>query len=589
MVDLGAAPFNLSESAIKWVNQTIADMSDEEKLGQLFVNMGAQRSEEYLSEILDNYHIGAVRYNPGTAEEVWEQNRILQTKSKIPLLIAANTEAGGNGACTDGTYVGCEIKVGATNDERFAYELGRVSGIEAAAIGCNWSFAPIVDLLYNWRNPVIADRAFGNDPDLVLKMARAYIRGISESGILPAAKHFPGDGIDERDQHLSASVNTLSCEEWDATYGKVYQGLIDDGLPSIMAGHIMLPSYQRHFSAQGQDVELRPATLCKELLTDLLRGKMGFNGLIVTDASHMVGMTGEMARRDMLPAAIEAGCDLFLFFNDPDEDFAWMKEAYRDGRLSHTRVEAALQRILGLKAKLGLHEKPREEILPPKEAAMARIGMAEALAVAPQVSDAAITLVKEEDGVLPVTPPRYPRVLVVPVSGPKNPVSGAFGGGGAESHPAAQVAKLLAEQGFEVTVHESLFDKLEKMTPEEQMQAVKNVYAGKAPIAKLTEAYDLVLLIARVEGMLQPVARVMWPATKGTVDIPWYVHEIPTIYVSTASAFDLADVPQVKTYINTYDFKDHTLSALVDKLQGKSEFRGISPVDAFCGLEEARR
>lgn len=582
MVDLRAVPFNLDDAGVAWVEETLAAMSEDEKLGQLFVNMGAERSEEYLTDVLNRYHIGAVRYNPGTAEEVWEQNYILQTKSKIPLLIAANTEAGGNGACTDGTYVGNGVKIGATNDPEYAYQMGRVSGVEAAAIGCNWSFAPIVDVMRNWRNPIISIRSFANDPDKVLEMSLAYMRGIMEAGILPAAKHFPGDGIDERDQHLSASVNSYSCEEWDATFGKVYRGLIEAGLPSIMAGHIMQPAYQKHFNPACTDEDLLPATLCKELITDLLRGKLGFNGLVVTDASHMVGMTGAMARRDILPTAINAGCDLFLFFNDPDEDMAWMREAYRSGKLSHERVDEAIRRILGLKARLGLHKTPREEILPPKAEAMARIGLAENAAQAARVADRAITLVKNKQDVLPISPEKFRRVLVVPVSGPPNVVSAAFGGDASE-HPAGNVAKRLEERGYEVTIHKSLTERLMEMPPEERKDAVKNVYAGKAPIADLTNKYDLLLLVSRVDGMMQPVERVAWPATKGTVDIPWYVHEIPTVFVSCHSPYGLIDVPQVKTYINAYDSKPVTLDALVDKLEGKSEFHGVSPVDAYCG------
>lgn len=588
MVDLSAQPFNLDEEAIAWVRNTIENMSDEEKIGQLFVNMGASRTEEYLTDVLNNYHIGAVRYNPGKAEEVWEQNYILQTKSKIPLLIAANTEAGGNGACTDGTYVGYEVKVGASGDPKWAYEMGRVSGVEAAAIGCNWSFAPIVDILHNWRNPIISNRTFGNDADRVLEMSKAYMKGIMESGILPAAKHFPGDGLGERDQHLSASINNATCEEWDASFGKVYKGLIDAGLPSIMAGHIMQPAYQKHFNPDMKEEDLLPATLCKELITDLLRGKLGFNGLVVTDASHMVGMTGAMARRDILPTAIAAGCDLFLFFNDPEEDLNWMMQGYRDGRITEERLQEALERILGLKARLGLHKTPREEILPPKEEAMARIGLEENTKLGPELADDAITLVKNlHPDNLPLSVEKTPRILVVPVSGPKNPIQAAFGRAD-EGNAAERVGAILKDRGYDVTIHESLLDKLTKMSPEEQVKAVQNVYASKAPIANITDNYDLVLLVAKIEGMMQPVERVMWPATKGTVDIPWYVHEIPTVYVSVACPFDLVDVPQVKTYINTYDDKDYTLEKLVDKLEGKSEFRGIDPVDSFCGLRDAR-
>lgn len=588
MVDLTAKPYNLSEEDIDWVNTTIESMSLDEKIGQLFVNMGASRDEEYLTSVLDTYHIGAVRYNPGTAAEVWEQNRILQANAKIPLLIAANTERGGDGAVTDGTYVGHAVKIAATNDPIYAYELGRISGVEAAAVGCNWSFAPIVDIMRNWRNPIISNRAFSADPDQVLELSREYMRGIMESGIMPAAKHFPGDGIDERDQHLSASVNSYSTEEWDKTFGKVYQGLIDDGLPSIMAGHIMLPAYQKHFNPEMTEDDLLPATLSKEILTDLLRGKLGFNGVVVTDASHMVGLTGAMARKDLLPASIAAGADLFLFFNDPDEDIAWMKEGYEAGVITDERLTEALQRILGLKARLGLHKTPREQLFPPKDEALAKIATPENVAVARKVSEAGITLVKNKQDVLPISPEKNKRVLVIASGGPANPISRAFGGGGAARHPADVVTEMLRERGYEVTRHESLLDKLAKMTPEEQSEAVKNIYAGKAPIAALTDTYDLVLMVSKIDGLMQPTERVAWPATKGTVDIPWYVHEIPTIYVSAATPYALVDVPQVKTYINAYDDRDDTLEVLLDKLEGKSEFVGVSPVDAFCGKIDTR-
>ena len=584
MVNLKAKPYNLDEQSIKWVKDTIANMTLEEKIGQLFINMGASRDEEYLKSVLDNYHIAGVRYNPATAEEIYEQNRILQENSKIPLLIAANTESGGNGACVNGTYVGNEVKIAATNDKKYAYELGRISGVEAAAIGCNWSFAPIVDINRNWRNPIISTRTWSADVEQTLELSLEYMRGIMESGIAPAAKHFPGDGIDERDQHLSFAPNWLSVEEWDETFGRVYGGLFEAGLPSIMAGHIALPEYVKHFNPEATVQEqILPATLNKYILTDLLRGKMGFNGLVVTDASHMVAMTSTMKRSEMLPTAIAAGSDLFLFFNDPDEDFRYMMDGYKNGIITDERLEEALTRILGTKATLGLHKKAKTEILQPKEEAMAKIGLPENVAVAAEVADKAITLVKNKQDIFPISPEKTKRVLLVEVKG----TEGGFGGfialmSGAKKKPIDIMKELLEAEGFEVSIWESPIDKVMKLPMEERRAAMGNVYAAKRPISELTDNYDLIINIADV--IPNTDQRIQWPASKGTPDMPFYVNEVPTIFVSVQCPFHLADVPQVKTYINAYDSKEVTLQALVNKMIGKSEFKGVSPVDAFCGL-----
>lgn len=586
LVDLSKKPYNLDQEAIDWVEDTIANMTLDEKIGGLFVNMGAERSKEYLTDILDNYHISAVRYNKGPASDIYDQNYILQTESKIPLLIAANTEAGGDGAVTDGTKVGDEVKVAATNDPKYAYELGRISGLEASAVGCNMSFAPIVDLSINWRNPIIASRTWGSKVDQVIELSKEYMRGIQEYGIIPTAKHFPGDGVDERDHHLSYASNPMSPEEWDKTFGRIYGELIDAGLPAIMAGHIHLPEYEKKFHPERDINDMLPASLNKTLLDELLRGKLGFNGLVVTDASHMVAMTSSMKRREMLPTAIEAGCDLFLFFNDPDEDFQWMKEGYEKGLLTEERLHDALRRTLGLKAMIGLHNTPREEILMPKEEAMKLINLKESQAVAEEVSDKAITLVKDEQkDIFPVTPERYKRVLIVPVKGN----TGGFGAMIAGNKAKAEdiLKDILEKRGHEVSIWESTEDRIMKLPASERAAAIANVYAQKQPISNLTDHYDLIINLSDVNSG-GTVQRIVWPASKGTPDAPFYVHEIPTIFVSIQNPFDLADVPQVGTYINAYDGLTHTMEALAKKLAGESEFTGVSSVDAFCGLVDTK-
>ncbi|HEM4165837.1 glycoside hydrolase family 3 protein [Streptococcus suis] len=588
LVDLRKKPYSLDEEAISWIEETIAQMTLDEKIGHLFVNMGSQRTEEYLTGVLNDYKIAAVRYNPGPAADIWEQNYILQTKSKIPLLIAANTESGGNGAVTDGTKIGDEIKIAATTDPHYAYEMGKVAGLEAAAVGCNASFAPIMDLSRNWRNPIIANRTWGANVDQVIELSKEYMRGIMEHGIVPFAKHFPGDGIDERDHHLSFASNPMTKSEWMETFGRIYCEMAEAGLPGIMAGHIHLPNVEKEMHPERELDDMLPASLNKTLLDELLRGELGYNGAIVTDASHMIGMTASMPRRELLPTAIEAGCDLFLFFNDPEEDLRWMKEGLENGLLSEERLHDALRRTLGLKAKLGLHqfEGRRQEIMLPKEEALALIGRDEAKQLAKEVADKAITLVKaKQEGIFPVNPERYKRILLVEVDGYKGGFGAMINAG--KKRAADTLKELLEARGHQVSIWENTEARIAKLPEEERPVAIANVYASKRPIAEITDNYDLIINLVDVNsgGTTQ---RIIWPAAKGTPDQPFYVHEIPTIVVSVQHPFALADMPQVATYINAYDGLPVTLEALVAKLAGESDFTGVSPVDAYCGLVDTQ-
>ena len=351
MVNLYAKPYCLNDADIAWVENTIASMTAEEKVGQLFFQLTAGVTEDYLRELMEKYHLGGCRYNTMPSAMVQNQNRILQKYARIPLFIACNTEAGGNGACADGTTIASGIKVGATGNPAYAHDLGRMGNEQAAALGCNMAFAPVCDIHYNWENQEVILRAFGNDPERVAQMSVEYLKGAHTiEGFACAAKHFPGNGQDFRAAHLSNNINAFGKEQWMKTYGHVYKELIANGLDAIMGGHIMMPEYMKEVKPGITLDEMLPATLCPEIMTGLLRDELGFNGMVVTDASHMVAMTDRMTRKQMLPAAINAGCDMFLFFNDPDEDFATMLEAYNTGIISEERMTEALTRILGLKA-----------------------------------------------------------------------------------------------------------------------------------------------------------------------------------------------------------------------------------------------
>lgn len=195
-VDRKKKPFYLSDEQIEWVRKTKEQRTREEKIKQLFIHLTAQQDEAYLTETVKKCRFGGARFNPSSAEGVAKHNYILQKETKIPLLIAANTESGGNGAFRGGTEIGCETKVASTGDSHYAYELGKVSAREAKAVGINTLFAPIVDIDYNFHNPIIPYRTFGNNPEMVKEYSMEFLKGVQEEGLLACAKHFPGDGID---------------------------------------------------------------------------------------------------------------------------------------------------------------------------------------------------------------------------------------------------------------------------------------------------------------------------------------------------------------------------------------------------------
>lgn len=577
LVDLKAAPFNLDAAAVAWVDSTIGSMSLEEKIGQLFINHNNDYSPEYLDGVLEQYHVGGMRYRPGPAAAVQEHIRYAQSKTRIPLLVASNPEMGGAGSCDDGTFVSTHLQAGSHPDKGIARQMGQVAGVETAALGCNWAFAPIVDIHYNWRNTVISTRAFGNTPEIVVERAKEYFDGISESPTACAMKHFPGDGLDERDQHVVTSYNTFGYEEWNRTYGHVYREMIGHGVQSIMVGHIGAPDLSRHFHPGLAAEDILPATLAPELLQDLLRGELGFNGLVLTDASQMIGLTQAMKRSELVPATIAAGCDMFLFFRNPAEDFGYMLEGYKSGVITEARLQDALRRILGLKASLGLHKAARETLVPPVEA-LQLIGSAAHRAIAAEIADKTVTLVKDTAGNLPITPRTHKRIRLYGISG------------GADFTRADPLVYLdvvrdeLEKAGFEVHVFKTAEQRqIAGETGVNFMSVISEEATGD-----YAQKYDAAFVFANVKGFAQEAAiRIKW-STPMAAEIPWYATEVPTVFVSLSQPNHLIDVPMVKTAIHAHAGTQEAIRAAIEKIQGKSEFQGTFNENVFCDSFDTR-
>lgn len=558
-MNLKANPFFLNDEEIEWVEKTWQSMSLEEKIGQLFCPIGYSTDPDYLRYELLDKHIGGLFFRDGAGKEMRSTFAFAQAHSRIPLLVPSNLEAGGDGAATDGTPYGKQMEVAAANDPVYAYRLGKIATGEAKALGINWAFAPVVDIDMNFRNPITNVRTYGSDKEKVLANAREYMRAAKENEVAVSIKHFPGDGVDERDQHILTSVNSLSMEKWDESFGYVYKNLIEEGALTVMAGHIAMPSYQEYYNPDMKG-KLLPASLSSELLQKLLREKLGFNGLIITDATPMVGYTAAMERSKAVPGAIEAGCDMILFNKDLAEDYEFMMEGYRNGLLSPKRLEEAVYRILALKAALKLPIKKLENRLVPGEEALSVLKCEEHVTWAYELADQAITLVKDTQELLPVSSNKYRRVLLE-----------VLGGCASDERVLHTVQAELTKRGFEVTLYEK----------EDFAKGVDNVTMFKSK-------YDLVIYLGNVENASNKTTnRINWYTFFGQGNnVPWFVKEVPTIFASVANPYHLFDVPMIQTYINCYSNNQYVLEELVKKLCGESAFKGISPIDPFCGRKE---
>jgi len=391
-------------------------------------------------------------------------------------------------------------------------------------------------------------------------MARAYQKGAEEEGLLTSIKHFPGDGVDERDQHLLTSVNGLSIDQWEETYGKLYRILIREGAKTVMVGHIAMPAMEELFDGKPCE-KLIPSSLSKNVVTNYLRKEIGFNGLISTDASPMVGFSCAMDRKTAVPSAIANGCDMLLFQRDLEEDIQFMLQGIEDGILTEERLNEAVTRILAVKASAGLPEKQEKGTLYKEEKELEIIGKEEHIRWAKGCADQGVTLVKDTQKLLPLDVKKTPRVLLE--------ILGDFP---SNERVYEQFESTLKREGFQVTKYipetfETIFDDLK--------------------VAEFTAKYDLVIYIGNIENASnKTVARINWHTLFGAGNnLPWFVEELPVLFISVGNPYHLFDVPMVKTYINGYCHSPYVIDAVIEKIMGRSGFKGISPVDPFCGRD----
>lgn len=563
MINLKAKPFYLTDEQIKWVDETRDSMTEEEKAEQLFCPLMFTTDPNILRGIIGSHNFGAVMFRSGDGKEVQAAINAIQEVSKIPMLISANLEDGGNGIAAEGTYMGRQMLIAATDKDERAYELGKICGREGEAVGVNWGFSPVLDIDASFRSPITNVRTYGNDYTRIIRMGKNYIKGMTESNVVPTIKHFPGDGQDERDQHLLTSVNTQSIEEWEASYGQIYRTMIEDGALTAMVGHIAMPAMEEKFDGKPC-TEVIPGSYSKNIMSGYLRGELGFNGLISTDASPMVGFTATTVREEAVPACVENGADVVLFTRDLEEDIEFMKAGIKKGILSRKRLDEAVTRILAVKAVLHLPEKKADGSIFHKEEELAILGNEEHLRWAEKCADEAVTLVKDTANILPLSPKKTRRVLFE--------ILGDFD---SNDRVKKQFKNALEKEGFEVT--EYVPETMETIFQDSKVNDFKN-------------KYDLVFYVGNIENASnKTVARINWHTLFGAGNnLPWFAKEVPTIFVSVGNPYHLFDVPMIKTYVNGYCHSPYVIDAVIEKVMGRSDFKGTSPIDPFCGKWDTR-
>lgn len=539
------APFFLTEGQCAEIRETIRTMPVERKIPQLFCVLGSVYSDEELRDLTVHTGVGAVLFRPDETETI-NRRRAAAGQGEIPLLYAANLEEGGAGAISDGTYYGPQMEIAATGDPAECRRFACVCAEEAKRAGVNWTFSPVSDIDFNFRNPITNVRTFGSDPETVKTFAAEYVREVQSRGIAACAKHFPGDGVDYRDQHLHPAVNSLSAAEWEETYGAVYRELIRNNLLSIMAGHIRQPAVEMEMDPSLSYRECMPGSLSKPLLTGLLRGRYGFNGVIVSDATIMGGFTMAMSRRDAIPAAVAAGCDMLVFSTDIREDIRYLTEGVDRGIVSRERIDCALARVLALKKTVCTGDKPA----PPADFSPGTW--------AEECADRAVTLVKDRGGILPLSPAKTPDVRIVVLGRP------IFG----NLDLYAEAAAFLEKRGFRTELYRRETDDMHGTADLKPTRLT--LYLANEP----TESN-------------RTTVRLSWNP-RHALDAPRHRFEEPHVFVSLYNPYHLQDVPSVPVYVNAYAPTAACLTAALAKLCGESPFRGKSPSDPFCGLEDTK-
>jgi beta-glucosidase-like glycosyl hydrolase/CubicO group peptidase (beta-lactamase class C family) len=537
----------------RWVETTLLQMSLEEKVGQVLFttyhgSFTSTDSEAYAEMMRDvnELHVGGfinvtqgspLGYLKSQAYPAAVLTNQLQSKAKLPLLFGADFERGTAMRLDEGTSFPTAMALAAGGNPKDAYAMGKTTALEARAVGIQWIYAPVADVNNNPGNPIINTRSFGENPARVAEYVSEFVRGVQENGGLATAKHFPGHGDTAADSHIDLPVIKADRERLEHLELVPFRAAIAAGVGSIMTGHLSVPALEPDPNT--------PATLSSRILTDLLRKQLGFEGLVVTDAMDMGGITVRYAPGDAAVRAFVAGADALLMPPVPEAAYDALLAAAKSGQIAEERLDASVRRILLAKAKLGLDKNRLVDV----DALNAKFGRTTWQVEGQEISDRGITLLRDTPHRLPLDGTKPTRVLLVSLYADPEP----YPGEDLERELRARCDSLIALRA------DTKFVKADTL---------------KLPPA---DQYDVAILALFVRVSDR----------KGDVDVPAdqlplinqvYKAGKPVITVGLGSPYLIEKFPQAETWLSAFGISDVAQISVARALFGQIPVQGHLPV-----------
>jgi len=542
----------LTPAQAKWVDSTLATLSLRERVGQMVMvwvlgdyTSNGDSSYAEVRRWIERDHIGGVSMSLGTPIEVAAKINNMQRLSRVPLLSSADLEPG-LGRLEGGTFTHYLLDAGsatvfpsamaiaATGRDQDAYDVAKIIAQEARAIGIQINFAPVVDVNNNPSNPVINTRSFGEDPQRVARLSAEFVRGTQDGGAVSTAKHFPGHGDTDVDSHVGLPIVGATWARLDTLELVPFRAAIDAGAGMVMTAHIALPAIEGDSTT--------PATLAPKIITGVLRDSLRFGGVAITDAMTMEGVGKGYTVEESSVLAVKAGADIILKPSDPTKAIDAVVAAVDRGEIPRSRIDSAARRVLELKARTGVAVTPLGDLDALREA----VGSPEHRAVAADIAQRAVTLLRDNGPLLPVSGRRVAVVQYMPETELR--AGKIFGGDIRAAIPDARVIKISPAT--------SLSD----------LDSVTRQVSGADRV--IVAAY-----VRRIEGEGRPAVP---PHIAKWID--GLARKDKVVAVALGNPYLIRQFPSVQTYLVTYGVSDALERAAAAAVLGRASITGTTPV-----------